>query len=383
MPFLYTIVMHDSKNKLLISIADFVSCCQNEIWISKNLFYIKGILSQNIANKNRYVIAPIIVTDFSYALINSIHQAFNGCTLLQYIMWTFDYLTKNDASLKDFILVRTYLCCVHFLKNISKKAKSIVGNLKNGKNVLKTFLFAFTLLQNSINLTEFEENIRNIYFIFNLRTENDSFYKALTKTRIKLANREIENFFIHDKDDVKEVQDHNSAFFNKILVGKLSKSSPFVNYFNRIIDACKLEIQFENVGMNQNRFYYPELFNIIQQNFYSVPLWSCIVIGKWQMEKYGEIRFTRLSNNPCENYIGHVKNHLLKKNDTMPSEFCSILYESLQSKYFLHYFKGENLNFKSEKLKKNVEKWQKKKNCEERERFLLQEFFKFWYIFIQ
>ena len=90
--------MHDDRNKLLIPIADFISCCQNETWISKNLFYIKSLLFHNISNKKKYVIAPIIVTDFSFALINHIHLAFNGCSLLQYIKWTFDYLTKNDNN---------------------------------------------------------------------------------------------------------------------------------------------------------------------------------------------------------------------------------------------------------------------------------------------
>ena len=353
--------MHDTTNKLLIPIADFVSCCQNETWISKNLFYIKGILSQNITNKKKYIIAPILVTDFSFALINSIHQAFNGCSLLQYINWTYDYLTKNNETVKDLVLVRTYLCSVHFIKNISKKAKTITGNLKNGKNISKTFLFAFSLLQNSSSLIEFEENLKNIFHIFNQRTETEIFLKALTKIRKKLTNRKIETHVNDELFSDNQKNETENAFFSKTLIGSLSKNSPYVNHFHQIVNNCKKESCYDKVGINENRFYFPELFEIIEQHFYSIPLWSGIVIGKWQIEKYGEIRYTRLSNNPCENYIGHVKNHLLMKKDSMPSEFCAIIYESLQEKYFLNYHADEISKKKPQKLKDNVEKWQKKR----------------------
>ena len=352
--------MHDTKNKLLVSIADFISCCQNETWISKNLFFIKGLLSHNITNKKKYIIAPIIVTDFSFALINSIHQAFKGCTLLQYICWSYDYITKNNETTKSLFTARTYLCSVHFLKNISKKAKSVIGNLKQGKNILKTFLYAFSLLQNSCTMEELEENLQNIFYIFNEETETEIFYNCLTKTRKKLASRDIEAFLDCELTK-KENVDIYGLSFNTKIEGKLSKNSPYVNHFKNIVINCISESKNGKIGMNKNRFYFPDLFKIIEQHFYCIPLWSGIVISKWQLEKYGEIRFSRLSNNPCESFFGHIKNHLIIKKDSMPSELCGILYENLQEKYFNHYNKDENFTKKPLKLKDNVEKWQKKR----------------------
>jgi hypothetical protein len=76
MPFLYSIVSHDPSTKTIIPIAEFVSCSHGALAISNYLFHIKSLFSQNIKMKNKFIFAPIIVTDFSWALINSIHQAF-------------------------------------------------------------------------------------------------------------------------------------------------------------------------------------------------------------------------------------------------------------------------------------------------------------------
>ena len=188
------------------------------------------------------------------------------------------------------------------------------------------------------------------------------FYNVLIKTRNKLSNRNLD-IEIHDQLQVdEENKDNTNAMLNKILYEKLSKNSPYVNYFKKIVEESKIEAHNNGkIGVNQNRFYFPELFKIVEQHFYSIPLWSGLVIGKWQIEKYGQLRFTRLSNNPCENYIGHVKNHLLLKKDAMPSELCAVLYERLQTKYFMHYYIGENFERKPRKIKDNIEKWQKKK----------------------
>ena len=91
--------MHDSNEKQILPLAEFVSCSQNQTWVCKNVFFIKEILKQNIRNKNKYVLAPIIVTDFSFALINAIQISFNRSSLLQYLKWTFDILILKKKCL--------------------------------------------------------------------------------------------------------------------------------------------------------------------------------------------------------------------------------------------------------------------------------------------
>jgi hypothetical protein len=67
MPFLYSIVMHDKVTKSLIPVAELISTIQNSTWISSNLFFIKSMMIENIRVKNKFPIAPIMVTDMSWA----------------------------------------------------------------------------------------------------------------------------------------------------------------------------------------------------------------------------------------------------------------------------------------------------------------------------
>jgi hypothetical protein len=43
------------------------------------------------------------------------------------------------------------------------------------KNILITFLFAFSIIQNSKTKEVFEESFKGLYNVFNLQTQNDLF----------------------------------------------------------------------------------------------------------------------------------------------------------------------------------------------------------------
>ena len=71
-PLLYSIVAHDAKNKQVISLADFITTCNTSETISKYLFSIFNILEK----------PNLIVTDLSWALINSVLLILNKCKLI-------------------------------------------------------------------------------------------------------------------------------------------------------------------------------------------------------------------------------------------------------------------------------------------------------------
>ena len=329
MPFLYSIVMHDKKNKSIIPVAEFISSCQNETWISHNLYFIKSIFLHNIIEKNKFKLAPLMVTDFCFALINSIHSAFNGCSLLQYLVWTHDYLMKKRLDLKNHILVRTYLCSTHFLKSLSVKAKKILSKHKEKEvcsNILRTFLLSFTLLQNSTNVKEFDDNLKDLFYVFNSKTQNESFIAAMMRVRVKLSNREAQSLCFPDQPNEKEKIDleMKNAIFSKEIQTGLINNSPYTKYYENILKNLNDSIETCKTSNQRNLLFDPGLFNLINDQLYIAPLWSGMLIGTWQMQEFQEITYTRLSNNPVENHFGHTKNNLLKKRDNMPSEFCSL-----------------------------------------------------------
>ena len=358
--------MHDTKTKSLVPLAEFVSTVHNSIWISKNLFSIKAIMIQNIQEKNKYAIAPLVVTDMGWALINALHQSFNNCTITQYLKWTFDLVTlKNRTTdLHAMMRIRTYICSTHFLKIIIKHAKLELKNFKKdaSENVLRTFIFSFSILQNSVGFEEFEENFKDIYQIFNQATQNDLFLNALARIKSKLAKRDDDKFFteiFYDKVDKEKIPFSSENTIYSVDNSKnLKENSPYSKYFIQVLNSVaskppKLRSKIENA------FFQPTLFEIILDYIHLASLWSGLVIGNWQIFVNKEIRFTRLTNNPVEDYFNHLKNHLIPKN-CMPSQFTCAIYEMLQMKYLLLYYIDENLKTKPPKLPEKIETWQKK-----------------------
>jgi hypothetical protein len=53
----------------------------------------------------------------------------------------------------------------------------------------------------------------------------------------------------------------------------------------------------------------------------------------------------------------------------MPSQLVGAIYEMLQMKYFLHYYKDESTNKKPSKLPEKLEKWKKKQICKREKGF--------------
>ena len=122
-PFFYSIVCHDTKKKKILPIAEFLTTSNNQYTISRYLSEIK--LRLNVSQKKN-VCPQIIVTDMSWALINSIMQVFNHCSVLEYLNCCYDCILKNI----QFEKIVYYTCSTHFIKNIIRKAK---GNLKGNK----------------------------------------------------------------------------------------------------------------------------------------------------------------------------------------------------------------------------------------------------------
>ena len=102
-----------------------------------------------------------------------------------------------------------------------------------------------------------------------------------------------------------------------------------------------------------NQYFFPELFSLIHKKLHLVPLWTGILIKQCQnnMLEKNQIQstepflnITRLTNNPVENYFGHLKNNILmKKKNLMPSEVLGPIYQNLKSKYYQFYDSVSNV----------------------------------------
>ncbi len=73
-----------------------------------------------VSTKNN--LPRIIVSDMSWALINSIMRVFNNCSMLEYLNGCYDFLFNK----KSFNNIVYYTCSTHFIKNMIRKTK---GNI--------------------------------------------------------------------------------------------------------------------------------------------------------------------------------------------------------------------------------------------------------------
>ena len=115
-------------------------------------------------------------------------------------------------------------------------------------------------------------------------------------------------------------------------------------------------------GCIKNEYYAPQLFAILEEKLYLIPMWSGIMI-KSELQNF-KIK-TRLTNNPVENWFGQVKNHILGKiKKRMASVLVTLLYKRLLSKYFEFYNdsgkKIFNNTTEKEKLNTLYETWSDK-----------------------
>jgi hypothetical protein len=135
---LYSAVFHDDETKSIIPAFEFVTTNHTEDNIFKYLAVLRRLFLREIPSSAKYFqIAPIIVTDFSWASINAILDAFNRCNIEQYINWTYDILIKKNGVLKDAMVTIVYLCSTHILKLIVQKTKQVKFGAEQKNNRLK------------------------------------------------------------------------------------------------------------------------------------------------------------------------------------------------------------------------------------------------------
>jgi hypothetical protein len=74
-------VSHDKDNQVIFPIAEFLTTAHDSLTISKYLLSIKHHLKESDYEST----VRIVVTDFSWALMNSVINIFNGCTIMAYL----------------------------------------------------------------------------------------------------------------------------------------------------------------------------------------------------------------------------------------------------------------------------------------------------------
>ena len=396
-PDFYAMVCHDRQNRQLIPLFEFVTTDQTEFSINIYLQKAKNLIKQTqTLPKNMFIIAPIIVVDFSWAMINSINNSFNNCSTLQYLHWTFDVLI-NKNTCPDFLKImntRVYICAVHFLKTIIKKVKKYKDDKKN--ILFKMFVYAFTLIQNSIKVDQMIAYLKNVHNIFCNRFLDQTVIYSISIIRDELKVRGLNQLnaseYLVNKDEMDKVKHPKTK---KVIWFKemshvnenepLVAESPYKEFFDQIISNFNKDLSFVSIEKKElNPYFNIELFGVIKNMLYLTPLWTGLMLDQCKKQHFLSFKesFSRLDNNPVENYFGHLKDDILKKLvNLLTSEIASHLYLRIKAKYIEFYLCKysddrpkivKRLNKKEAKKKKTpMQVWKKNVKKKKRERNLL------------
>ena len=336
-PLLYSIVFHDKDKKLINPIAEFVTTANDSKSISSYLEVIKLELLKKIPKTATYRLPPLVVTDFSWGLINSVMETFNCCTTDIYINWCFEVLFyQNACSIPIVNAMKTIfiLCAFHFLKLIIKKVRKIKphGEPENDKKIQNAFIFVLTLLQNATTVDDFSKNLKHAFNIFNLKYISSKVSNSKSDVQNQLLSRNMTSITFDDpkkEDNYKKYRSNQNIMildddFNE---SSLKKNSPFKIYYENLIKKhsqnVKLKLKLKD-KLEENFYYCPQMFGILLEYTYILPFWTGLMLNYWKTlnPKYKSIISSRLDNNNVENWFRQV-NLMFPNIPVMPSVYSS------------------------------------------------------------
>lgn len=367
-PLLYSIVAHDTTANLIVPLAEFVTTSHNAESISTYLTHTKKTYEKYVGDK-AFQLAPIVVTDFSWALINGVLEAFNNCDIGQYLEWCHKvvFCKKKDESLLRYMRVRLMLCSTHYLYSLSRKLK----HAKCSIELKKFILFCFSLLQNTTSIKQILSTLHNIYNVMNRAYSDTICMKSLIELRYELSNRNLswlDEVIQKNPGDKQKIYDDENNLFMLKSSKNLKQNSKFAKFFNRVIKKWESTNTASRVSkfkiFKQNKFYSPKFFKFIRDTLYLLPLWSPIIISKWQLLYPSYDKITSLSNNIVENWFKILKHTIIRRRKVNPSILCTDIYKYLLKNYFELYHPIRIEFYPNDKKKNNKEEesWKDKRD---------------------
>lgn len=253
-------------------------------WLNSSRLYLENKTNSTLLLKR-------IVTDKSFANLNSISLSFNFNRLSDYLKLTHDFaLDSTSTEIKNIVLI--HLCCSHLMKNLADDIRSsyaseteakvvielfsTIFNIQNYADIKERWLNISVLLLNEYNTDEVKQTLNNL-----LNTFND--FKSIEEMEKKEEDIIVLTLAEKEKERVN----------TKILY----KNSPWYQDLYQISNNANKKNPRN--CLEKNRFFnYKLLYEQLLKKYGAfLPLWS----GIFNEEN------TRYSNSYVENYFGKLK----------------------------------------------------------------------------
>ena len=272
----------------------------------------------------------LAVLDYSWASIHGLLKSLNTETVQDYAKRVFA-LAKGEIEVDS---DKTWFasCAAHTMKRfINSLNKQLNKDVSNG---LKTFaILCFSLLLQSMSLSEFAEYLEHIFVVFNTEAYDDNVVKSEKFLRESISKRQINDFdeqkiekeynqsMSNDKheqyDNLEDEYSINSANINSVNTNSannkkktIKESTPFYDYFNRKINEFQLKYDTQAGDARINPFFCSEYFQLLNDKY----LPYCFIWSSFTLQNLNaDNNINRITNGIVEQYNGFRKS-LSKKN---------------------------------------------------------------------
>ena len=158
--FYYSGAFKSKKNNFTIPAFEFISSKHDIASLGSQMKFFARDLSLRANNSTP---VKIVVTDFSFAIMNSVSLAFNDCSLLIYLDMIFKLIAKGENAYNNLTILAT--CSTHSIKFIADKISAHFG-----KDKKRTVMLNFAKAIECTKYKMFIDHLSEMYIVF--KTEN-------------------------------------------------------------------------------------------------------------------------------------------------------------------------------------------------------------------
>ena len=115
-PYLYTLLL----DPIGLPVMEFITCDHHSFNLRSQLDSFQSKIRK--LNNNVNINPTMVVTDYSFALINAVSESFNRMNIIDYLGFAFNMLTSTKItknSIKNVSFIS--LCSAHMIKSVSRR----------------------------------------------------------------------------------------------------------------------------------------------------------------------------------------------------------------------------------------------------------------------
>lgn len=261
-------------------------------------------------------LVPIVVCDFSFALITGLLSGVNTMEIMDYITASFQTITNKKQFSERKSLI--FICTSHIIKSFTRLLGKHLPSTGESKKIKRLAGHAFARLQQTTDLHSYVSAIKLVCETFGT--------EYLSREKIAENRELIECKDYHESNNEEpdeEFEDLDSFRDDEPTRTK----SPFSKIFRQVREKIETENNFD-LDNYRNPYFFPKILDLIS-DYYApyAPLWTSMLLFKTGRHTHGSI-----TNGVVEHEFSFLKNNFHDEGACKVNIFVRRQYEYFSGK---------------------------------------------------